>query len=140
VDGGLGTVHRLASTVYGLLAMPRFVVLRHESPRGLHWDLLLEAGPVLRAWALPEVPELERQLTCEALPDHRPAYLEYEGPISGGRGSVTRWDEGAYEVQQDCGTVLTAVIRGRKLNGTMALRQLSEEGKWEFQISRLADR
>jgi hypothetical protein len=37
--------------------MSRFAILRHDSPRGLHWDLLLETGDTLATWALPQVPE-----------------------------------------------------------------------------------
>ena len=36
--------------------MPRFVVLRHDAPRGLHWDFMLEIGPVLATWALDREP------------------------------------------------------------------------------------
>jgi len=31
-------------------------------------------------------------------------YLDYEGPVGGGRGTVTRWDGGEYE--SDTGAVL----------------------------------
>jgi len=75
--------------------MPRFALLRHDSPRGRHWDLLLEFGPVLRTWELTELPRPGREMVCRALPDHRPVYLDYEGPISGGRGSVVREEGGA---------------------------------------------
>ncbi|MEX0585289.1 MAG: DNA polymerase ligase N-terminal domain-containing protein [Pirellulales bacterium] len=81
--------------------MPRFVVLHHELPansgRSSHWDLMFEVGDVLVTFALPQPPgELPEQLV-DALADHRPEYLSYEGPVSGGRGEVTRWDEGSYE-------------------------------------------
>ena len=33
-------------------------------------------------------------LALERLHDHRPAYLTYEGPVSGGRGSVRRVGQG----------------------------------------------
>jgi hypothetical protein len=32
--------------------------------------------------------------TAERLPDHRPAYLEYEGPVAGNRGKVRRLAKG----------------------------------------------
>ncbi len=82
--------------------MPRFVVLRHETPPGherpTHWDFMLEAGGVLRTWALAEAPCRGRAIAAEELAEHRLAYLEYEGDVSGGRGSVVRWDAGTYEV------------------------------------------
>lgn len=81
--------------------MPRFVILRHtpgpDSDRPLHWDLMLEDGGVLKTWALPEPPADGLTLECLELADHRPDYLDYEGPISEGRGEVTSWDRGSFE-------------------------------------------
>ena len=76
--------------------MPRFTILRHDGPEGLHWDLLLESGGVLLAWALPQFPQPGIEMTAEALPDHRLLYLGYEGPITGDRGTVAAWDRGEY--------------------------------------------
>ena len=74
--------------------MPRFVILQHETDAGSHYDLMLEVGGVLKTWSLSEPPEADREVACKSLPDHRLAYLDYEGPISGGRGSVTRLGSG----------------------------------------------
>jgi hypothetical protein len=73
--------------------MPRFVILEHDHP-SRHWDLMLEDGPVLRTWRLAAFPQAGRTLAAEASFDHRPFYLDYEGPVSGDRGTVTRWDGG----------------------------------------------
>ena len=75
-------------------SQPRFTILRHDGPEGLHWDLLLESGGVLLAWALPQFPQPGIEMTAEALPDHRLLYLGYEGPITGDRGTVAAWDRG----------------------------------------------
>jgi hypothetical protein len=113
--------------------MSRFVVLEHESPRGRHWDFMLETGPALGAWALPEPPNATDVMVADALPDHRPAYLDYEGPISGGRGSVTRWDQGTYQVQRRTETELVVTLEGEKLTGTATLVRLPEKpGRWRF--------
>ncbi len=73
----------------------RFVVLEHERD-GVHWDFMLEAGELLRTWAIdaPIVPGVD--LPARALADHRRIYLTYEGPISGGRGTVRRVAEGTF--------------------------------------------
>lgn len=75
----------------------RFVILHHASPRGDHWDLMLENEEALTTWALPPQ-TLGEAFVCTAapLPEHRLAYLEYEGPVSGNRGSVRRVDAGSY--------------------------------------------
>lgn len=89
--------------------MPRYVVLRHETPldhvRPLHWDLMLEAEGGLWTWALPAEPRLQQTLVAERLADHRTAYLDYEGPISRDRGEVRRIMQGDFAYQQvsdDC--------------------------------------
>jgi len=95
--------------------MPRFVILRHDAPRGLHFDLMLERGGVLVTWALAEPPEPGLELDAESLPDHRIAYLDYEGPVSGGRGSVTRWDRGEFDEIEWSDTRRVVELRGEKL-------------------------
>jgi hypothetical protein len=76
----------------GHLRMPRFVVLAHDWPE-LHYDLLLEAHGVLKAWKLDREP-LEFPVKAEPNMAHRLIYLDYEGALSGDRGSVKRWDHG----------------------------------------------
>jgi len=76
--------------------MPRYVLLHHDWPTP-HWDLFLEAGCVLRAWRLLESPRPDVDIPATANRDHRLHYLDYEGPVSGGRGTVTRIAEGSYE-------------------------------------------
>src|SRR5262245_37226521 len=95
---------------------PRFVILQHDFPH-LHYDLLLEHGDVLRSWRLPEPPTLEKKIIVEETPPHRLAYLDYEGPVSGNRGQVTRWDRGTF--QGDAGTepLVTVLCQGEKIRG-----------------------
>src|SRR3569623_1675370 len=107
--------------------MPRFVVLRHECPpshpRGLHWDFMLEAGETLKTWSLPQSPgEFVNQadaplesMQVEALADHRLAYLDYEGPISGDRGVVSRFVRGEYEIVSQCDDWVVE-LRGLRLH------------------------
>jgi hypothetical protein len=77
--------------------MPRFVILEHDHPR-LHWDLMLEVGSVLKTWRLAKAPETPGEMIeAVSIGDHRIFYLDYEGPVSGERGNVKRWDAGTYE-------------------------------------------
>lgn len=113
--------------------MPHFVVLRHESSRGLHWDFMLELGEALATWALPEPPDAAVAILAEALPDHRLAYLDYEGPISGGRGSVTRWDAGTYVLRGRSDAELVVTLDGAKLAGTATLKRSPDDpNRWRF--------
>jgi hypothetical protein len=85
----------------------RWVLLWHECPPdyrdGSHWDLMLERAGItserrLATWSLSELPkrwpgaaaDAPSEVDAIVLADHRAAYLEYEGPISGDRGAVTR--------------------------------------------------
>lgn len=77
--------------------MPRrFVILEHDYPF-LHWDLLLEEECSARTWRLLRKPCLGEPIAAEPLPDHRLMYLDYEGVVSGDRGSVKRIIAGTYE-------------------------------------------
>ncbi len=96
--------------------MPRFVILEHDWPTA-HWDLLLEAGPVLRAWRLLAQPGAAWPVPAEANFDHRLLYLDYEGQVSGGRGTVRRWDFGTFEWLADEPGHVAIELRGTRLNG-----------------------
>lgn len=80
--------------------MPQFVILTHDFPE-LHWDLMLEQGSILRTWRLAAPPAADIVIDAEALADHRRHYLDYEGPVSGGRGSVARFAAGDYVLESE---------------------------------------
>lgn len=101
--------------------MARFVILRHDSPRSLHWDLMLEHAGSLRTWALEVEPIADTPIAAEALADHRLAYLDYEGPVSGDRGTVVRWDQGEYVALDWNDDRVTVELSGQKLRGTADL-------------------
>ncbi|MFQ5731082.1 MAG: DNA polymerase ligase N-terminal domain-containing protein [Planctomycetaceae bacterium] len=103
--------------------MPRFVVLEHDHPF-LHWDFLLEAGKTLRTWRLHARPDAGGVIAAEPLPDHRPVYLDYEGPVSGGRGEVKRWDAGEFAWTEGTSDQCTVTLTGRKLAGQACLRRV----------------
>ncbi len=81
-------------------ACRRFVVLFHQfpldHPRDDHWDLMLETESSLLTWALQEMPEPGKSISAVELANHRISYLEYQGPVSGNHGSVTRVLGGQY--------------------------------------------
>jgi len=80
-------------------------------------------GSALKTWSLPQSPEANREMTCQALPDHRLAYLDYEGPISDGRGSVARWDQGMYQTVEQTSMRWVIELHGAKLDGRTTLAQ-----------------
>ena len=78
---------------------------------------------MLKTWALPQLPEPGLEIPCDALADHRPLYLDYEGPISGGRGTVARWDHGTYRVELWRDDEIIVELAGAKLAGRVELRR-----------------
>ncbi|MCS7236881.1 MAG: hypothetical protein NZ899_01270 [Thermoguttaceae bacterium] len=114
--------------------MPRFVILEHTTAGGVHWDFMLEDGPALRTWSLEQPPEPGRPISAHQLPPHRLVYLEYEGPISGGRGSVRAWDKGTFESPTGLqGESICLRVEGSRLIGTVRLETKNPaEGKWVF--------
>ncbi len=115
--------------------MPRYVILRHETPpassRPSHWDFMFECGDVLRTWALLELPTQNVVVEAERLADHRRAYLQYEGPLSANRGSVSRWDEGEFSITCDRPLEWKVQMSGRRLVGQLSLTAADERtGNW----------
>lgn len=111
--------------------MPRFVVLEHDWPTP-HWDFLLEAGDVLRAWRLLAEPAAGTDTPAEPNFPHRQLYLDYEGPLSGDRGSVRRWDAGTFEWVEDEAQRVEVELRGARLTGRAGV--WCDDGRWVFRI------
>lgn len=116
------------------MATHRFVVLRHEpgeaGPRELHWDLMLEFGDSLRTWALQSEPQIGEEIAADELPRHRSDYLEYEGPVSQGRGTVRQFDRGTFEVLQDSTEQLSVHVNGEVLQGQLQLTRDASHQRW----------
>ena len=112
----------------------RFVVLRHEpgvaGPNKLHWDLMLEFGDSLRTWALESEPQFEAPIPADELPRHRLVYLNYEGPVSRGRGAVRQFDRGSFQVVQDSPKQVTVDLHGESLIGRLELTLDSTSQRW----------
>lgn len=98
----------------------RFVLLEHQW-KGVHWDFMLEHGDHLRTWAIDGPVVAGKELPARELPDHRAAYLDYEGPISGDRGSVSRVDHGTYVPIEWADDRVRLHLMGRQLVGDVLL-------------------
>lgn len=108
----------------------RFVLLEH-SYQGVHFDLMLENDGVLRTWRLEQPPEGQRRQPATLSFDHRLVYLDYEGPISGDRGWVRRWDAGTYQGELMATSPVRLQVHGDRLHGWLTL-YLSPTGEWEI--------
>lgn len=120
--------------------MFRYVILRHETPpdfpRGPHWDFMIEAGDVLFCWELTGELDGESEVRAQRLPDHRKLYLDYEGPLSEGRGSVRRWDAGVYQPHCTGTDGLRLALQGQRLAGTVDIEQEpGDDQRWTFRFT-----
>ncbi|MCG6155579.1 DNA polymerase ligase N-terminal domain-containing protein [Rubinisphaera margarita] len=124
--------------------MPRFVILEHDHPF-LHWDLMFEAGTVLRTWRLtrplgsnpaPSEHDLHRtaevtRIPAEELPDHRMHYLDYEGPVSRNRGSVKQVESGWFHLLSATADCWELRLEGNHASGFVSLNRIAvDSAEW----------
>jgi hypothetical protein len=64
---------------------------------------------------------LPTPLDIERIANHRLLYLDYEGPVSGNRGHVARWDWGEYRVSGETDLEITVDLRGTRSTWTISL-------------------
>jgi hypothetical protein len=99
----------------------RYVILHHTGHGEPHYDLMLQIAQShpLSTWRILRPPtEWHEKTPATRLPDHRDAYLTYEGPVSNNRGSVKRIADGIAKVIELQDDSLTLVLD----NPTITLR------------------
>ncbi len=136
-------------------ADPLFVIQKHAASR-LHYDFRLEAGGVLKSWAVPKGPSLnprDKRLAM-ATEDHPLDYARFEGTIAKGQygaGTVIVWDIGTYRNIHEVGgrpvpmeACLAAGrveirLEGRKLRGGYALVRTAMPGGESWLLIKMKD-
>ena len=102
----------------------RFVVQEHHATH-LHWDFRLELDGVLKSWAIPKEPPINRGVKRLAIQvdDHDVSYIDFEGeiPEGYGAGTVRIWDRGEYELKERKNDKLVFSLKGTKLKGEYCL-------------------
>lgn len=115
-----------------------FALLEHNSPDGVHWDLLIEKSPGERlpTWRLAHNPiGAPGPVAAERIGEHRRLYLEYEGPISGGRGEVRRLDRGEATILAWADDRVRVELHGAMLRGAFELARAGSG----WNMARLSD-
>jgi DNA ligase D-like protein (predicted 3'-phosphoesterase) len=134
---------------------PRFVVQLHDAS-SLHYDFRLEAGGVLKSWAVPKGPSTDPRVKRLAMPteDHPLEYADFEGVIPEGQygaGTVIVWDEGSYRnlTTKDGREVpieealqqgrVKVWLEGKKLRGGYALTRLADGKRERWLLVKMKD-
>jgi DNA ligase D-like protein (predicted 3'-phosphoesterase) len=107
------------------MTVSRFVVQLHDATT-LHFDVRIQAGEILRSWAVPKGPSLDPAVRRLAVPveDHSLAAGDFEGVHAEhrrGSGAVIIWDEGPADILRDEPDHLSVILHGSKLGGGFAL-------------------
>ncbi|WP_442482261.1 DNA polymerase ligase N-terminal domain-containing protein [Aeoliella sp. SH292] len=121
----------------------RLVLLRHDVPgdfgRPRHWDLLLERADDCWTWAIEILPAAfggdsnSTSVSAIRLANHRKHYLDYEGPVSDGRGQVARVLTGTYELasQSEAHLDIEALIERERMR---ILLEQGNQQSWNLSI------
>ncbi len=109
----------------------RYAVLHHTGVPSPHFDVLVEPRPGadLATWRSPDWP-VEAPTPVERIKDHRRIYLDYEGALGGGRGTVERVAGGTCHVDVGAAGVWTVTLRSGAV-GTLTFRPTSD-GRWQL--------
>ena len=129
--------------------MPRFSLLWHECPphygKPSHWDFMLERDGTLWTWELHQLPKqwhlktgregtAEGPVPAKRLANHRIAYLEYEGPLSGNRGMVSRVAEGSFDAIEFGPELVSILVNSEMYRGHIQLSATREPDRWILEL------
>ena len=129
---------------------PRFVIQKHDAS-SLHYDFRLEAGGVLKSWAVPKGPSTDPREKRLAMPteDHPLGYADFEGVIPEGEygaGTVIVWDCGSYRslgeepIEEALERGHAAVwLEGEKLRGGYALTRIGKGKRERWLLVKMND-
>ncbi len=129
----------------GQLDPRAYVILRHAFEPGQsvdrtskdHTDWMFDNGESLWTWSsadsLPDPSEPFANRPFTQLADHRRAYLEYEGPVSAGRGHVTALERGSFQLLHHTADRFEAKLSGGR-NGVLVLQRTAPPAAPEYDL------
>ena len=118
-------------------SLVRYVVQEHSGFGPVHYDFMVEQGGVLWTWQLDLPPDRWRigPVAARRIGDHRLAYLDYEGPISGNRGRCRIVARGRCRVVQvEPGAVRLELSEGAMAGTAELVRTAPDSTLWELRV------
>ena len=111
----------------------RYVILKHVRANDTHWDFMIEQADSLLTWRIGFCPSAFPDTPFEAVKifDHPLRFLDYEGPVQNGTGSVAREDVGRCEMISQSTNSYKFTLEGLVLHGGFELTCQSGD-KWLF--------
>ena len=100
--------------------------------------MMLEEPDALATWQLHRDPRTlaDGSIPATRIGDHRKAYLTYEGPVNGNRGTVHIVDRGTYTLVRRDEHCIEARFAGRHLSGDLTLRRDPvDERRWALDVT-----
>ncbi|MDP6542787.1 MAG: DNA polymerase ligase N-terminal domain-containing protein [Phycisphaerae bacterium] len=110
---------------------------KHSGCGEVHWDLMLEIDDALATWRIAADPlgiSPGGRIEAARIHDHRKAYLDYSGPVSGRRGRVELQDSGQLSVAFCDDNLWAFELGASRLQGRFELRRDGhDDDKWTLQ-------
>jgi hypothetical protein len=102
-------------------------VIHHHRTEDIHFDFMIDNGKELETWQITE-DRMEQfirgeEIPAKLIPPHRREYLEYEGPVSKGRGRVEIYDRGECRIISRKGSFLSFMLKGKKFIGKIEIKK-----------------
>jgi hypothetical protein len=94
---------------------------------------MVEANGSLVTWRLSAPLTLGEVVSALHIGNHRIDYLDYEGPVSGNRGQVRRWDAGDCDWLERSEQLVVVRLHGGRFNGILRL-EWQRGDEWQAQL------
>lgn len=100
-----------------------FIIHEHHADRaGLHYDLRIKKGNILKSWSTRKLPDLAngtlKRIQAFPTEDHEMDWYDFEGEIKEGygKGKVYIWDKGSCIIEK-WDEHITIIFKGNLLKG-----------------------
>ncbi len=107
----------------------QFVIQKHCTPDGGHWDLMLQIENTLWTWRLHHPPQhiQDIPIAVEKIQDHSLRFLTYEGSVQNNTAEVNIVDHGNFKIINRTNTDIEFETSGKTLAGNFQLHREQDD-------------